>query len=100
MDELLYKEEMMWMQRSRIAWLLEGDKNTRFFHQKAAWRSKKNRIERLKCGEHWVDNPEEMGVVVQDFFGPLYTRDDDVDQAPLLPLFEQVVTEEMNEGLC
>lgn len=28
MDELLYQEEMMWLQRSRIAWLREGDRNT------------------------------------------------------------------------
>jgi hypothetical protein len=31
MNELLYREEMMWMQRSRIDWLREGDCNTDFF---------------------------------------------------------------------
>jgi len=44
MDELLYREEMMWLQRSCISWLREGDHNTGFFHQKATWKSKKNKI--------------------------------------------------------
>uniref|UniRef100_A0A0A9FUR2 Endonuclease/exonuclease/phosphatase domain-containing protein n=1 Tax=Arundo donax TaxID=35708 RepID=A0A0A9FUR2_ARUDO len=48
LNELLYGEEMMWLQRLRISWMREGDRNTNYFHRKAAWRARKNRIKKLK----------------------------------------------------
>jgi hypothetical protein len=41
LDELLFREEIMWKQRSRATWIKEGDQNTRYFHKKATWRQKK-----------------------------------------------------------
>lgn len=47
-DEILYREEMMWTPRRRIMWLKEGDHNTHYFHWKALWRARKNHIRCLR----------------------------------------------------
>jgi hypothetical protein len=54
MEELLYREEMMWLQRSHISWLKEGDRNTQFFHRKAAGKGEKNKVESLRKEDEQV----------------------------------------------
>ena len=41
------KEAKMRRQRSRVAWVKDGDKNTRFFHTKATQRRRMNSIKGL-----------------------------------------------------
>lgn len=54
MNELLYREEMLWLQRSRINWLKEGDCNTNFFNSRMVWRAKKNRITKIRVNDGTV----------------------------------------------
>jgi hypothetical protein len=101
MQELLYKEEMLWLQRSRIAWLKEGDRNTRFFHQKAVWRARRNKIKKLRDDEgQWNDVPSTMERMASSYFKELFTRDPSLQANELINLMQEKVTVQMNEDLC
>jgi hypothetical protein len=101
MNELLYREEMLWLQRSRISWLKEGDRNTRFFHQKAVWRARRNKIKKLKNAEGvWKDTPSDMERMATSYFQELFTRDPSLNADDLINLFQDKVTADMNENLC
>jgi hypothetical protein len=75
MNDLLYKEEMLWLQRSRIDWLKEGGRNIKFFHQKAVWCARKNKIAKLK-DDNGVEQtvPSVMERMAVSYFQSLYTH--------------------------
>jgi hypothetical protein len=100
MDELLIREELMWLQRSRVKWLREGDKNTSFFHRKASNRARKNKIKKLKLEDGtFTENNEDMKGVAIDFFKNLYEKDSQVDPRRIVELVQTKVTDEMNKDL-
>jgi hypothetical protein len=101
MNELLYKEELLWIQRSRISWLKEGDKNTRFFRQKAVWRARRNKIKNLKDNEGvWKEAPTEMERLATSYFKELFTHEPSLNANGFVDLIQANVTPEMNVELC
>jgi hypothetical protein len=98
MNGLLYHEEMLWVQRSRVTWLKEGDRNTGFFHQKAVWRARKNKIKKLKDNDGtWKDAPTDMERMATSYFKELFTKDPSLNSDHLVSLVENKVSMEMNE---
>jgi hypothetical protein len=76
LDELLLKEETRWRQRSRISWLREGDRNTNYFHRRASWRQKKNKIEKLQSENgDIIEDAALLESMTTDFFTELYKAD-------------------------
>jgi hypothetical protein len=101
MQELLYKEEMLWLQRSRVTWLKEGDRNTKFFHQKEVWRARKNKIKKLKDDQGvWQNAPTDMERMATSYFQELFTHAPSLNPDDLISLTQEKVTPQMNESLC
>jgi hypothetical protein len=87
MQELLYREELLWLQRSRVTWLKEGDRNTKFFHQKAVWRARRNKIKKLKSADGvWNDVPSDMERMALSYFQELFTKDPSLNSDLLISL--------------
>lgn len=68
----LENEDEMWRQRSRINWLQSGDRNTRFFHEKASARFKKNYINGLLDADgRWQEEDDKIeGIAVYYYNSP------------------------------
>ena len=68
------KEEIMWKQRSRVNWLREGDRNTRYFHCKANQWNKHNYILGFEDDNGlWIEYESRMGGLVKDYFTNIFT---------------------------
>ena len=67
-------DEVSWRQKSRIQWLKEGDKNTKFFHRTANANRHHNCIESITYGESRWETQEEIHKGIVDFYQDLYSE--------------------------
>lgn len=69
-------EESKWLQKSRVRWFKEGDKNTSFFHFTSKMRRAKNSISRLRVADQWEEDPSRIKEAIRNHFKSFFTRDD------------------------
>ncbi|KAL8167355.1 hypothetical protein V2J09_008854 [Rumex salicifolius] len=67
----LEQEELLWLQKSRVKWLREGDKNTTLFHAMTIIQRRRNKLEALlDDNDSWVNDKlehENLARVVNSF---------------------------------
>lgn len=67
------KSRFFWRQRSKVLWLKEGEKNSKFFHNAALVRKQNNIINKLHSDDGpWMEGSTMVGVFV-DYFLELFT---------------------------
>ncbi|XP_074265507.1 uncharacterized protein LOC141587943 [Silene latifolia] len=97
---LIRQEELFWRQRSRILWLREGDRNTKYFHRKAGERKMKNMITKLVDDEgREFQTEESMASCAVRYFQNLFTSSKPTGFNELLVGVTGRVTSAMNDGL-
>lgn len=98
--ELNHREEIMWKQRSRIQWLVAGDKNTKFFHMRASQRKKKNKITQLrKMSGQVTTDEQDMMAMTAAFYKQLYQSEGTDNMEAVLETVPVKVTSDMNDML-
>ncbi|KAL9680177.1 hypothetical protein QQ045_018055 [Rhodiola kirilowii] len=104
LDEWRLREELLWRQRSRAEWLSEGDRNTNFFHARASYRRKANRIDKLRNEEgEWLTEESAIACQIRKYFGSLFkstTEGDQIDWNRYLTEVNCKVSQEAADKLC
>jgi hypothetical protein len=100
LHEMFEREEVMYRQRSRQEWLKSGDRNTRFFQNRASHRRRKNTVRFLKRDDgSRCDTDVGMREMAQAFYLNLYSSEGAANMDRILDRIETVVTPEMNDKL-
>ncbi|KAL4388297.1 hypothetical protein GQ457_09G027380 [Hibiscus cannabinus] len=68
----LRKEERAWLQKSRLKWFREGDRNTKFFHLSASNRRRYNSLNGILFNGARITDPAEIKCRVFEYFFKAY----------------------------
>jgi hypothetical protein len=74
LEASLLQEEISWRQKSRIRWLKEGDKCTKFFHQMANANRRNNSIESLVVNGTPTSDSTIISNHIVNFYDSLFTE--------------------------
>lgn len=71
-ENLCKQEEIYWRQKSRVQWLKEGERNTRFFHRSTIENKAHNRISSIKGTDgKFLDSHKEIEAVLVRHFSDI-----------------------------
>lgn len=75
LSDLLHNEQVLWAQRAHQLWLVNGDKNTRYFHALVSHIRSRNRITHIKDSQgNWIEDYQTIKYHAVSYFSTLYSN--------------------------
>lgn len=75
LEDLLIKEDIKWVQKARCDWVVQGDRNTKYFQTVVKQRRAKNRIVSLRKDDGTLtENFEEIESIIVSHFKDRFTE--------------------------
>ncbi|KAL5581946.1 hypothetical protein UlMin_014388 [Ulmus minor] len=100
LNELLKREELLWFQKAKIQWRLEGDRSSKFFFMTTMVRRKSNRIDCLKLDDgQWVYSRNQIGNVFAARFESVFDIPTHPPPFDLSDYVDPIITGEENSEL-
>ena len=91
---------MFWRQKSRVLWLREGDRNSKYFHALVNKRRARNRITQLLDENgNVVEDEEGLVAIATSYFRQIFESSNPEDIADALAGVSTTITRTINEDL-
>ncbi|EOX99837.1 Uncharacterized protein TCM_008802 [Theobroma cacao] len=101
LNHLLSVEELFWQQKSSIKWLVEGKRNTKFFHMRVKKKRIKSHIFKIQnLDGSWIKEPDAVKSSVVDFFSSLMKKEPCDMSRFDTSLIPAIIFENENLSLC
>ena len=100
LKELVAQENTYWHQRSKISWMKDGNRNSKFFHAMASQRKRSNEILMLQdSSSKWHSQQFDLQRVASDYFQSIFTSASTSSVQHVINNIHEVVTPDMNGTL-
>ena len=100
LNELVAQENTYWHQRSKISWMKDGDRNSKFFHAVASQRKRRNEIQKLQDSDgRWYSQQPDLERVASEYFQSMFTSASTSSVQHVINHVCEVVTPNMNDML-
>ena len=96
----LKADELFWRQKSRVIWLREGDRNSKYFHALVKQRRARNRITQLiDENGNVVEDEEGLVAIATSYFRQIFESSNPEDIAEALEEVSTTITGDVNDTL-